>query len=225
MDVLGVQRYEPPMDVRMGGTHAQAPVGDAPKFDLENIERFMDVFEPGEEVIATEKIHGCNARYMWDGERMHVGSRTGWYKPDSDDVWNATLKLYPEIESLCKEYPGHVLYGEIYGTTQDLRYGSPSKHKFAAFAMLARKDGYWANPDDLRYECERFGIHMPPRVYRGPFDFKALQEVAEGDSIEAKLNGSNHLMEGVVIVPVRERLHAVHGRVAMKLVSSRYLSR
>lgn len=54
----GITKYEPP--VKMGCGDAASPHELFPKYtDIENLRNFPDVFEEGEEVIATEKIHGC----------------------------------------------------------------------------------------------------------------------------------------------------------------------
>jgi RNA ligase (TIGR02306 family) len=221
MEKLGIVRYEPPMRACMGGDLTRPPVGDAPKFDVENLQRYP-VLVDGEEVVATEKIHGCNARYVFANGEMHCGSRTMWYRSDSGSVWSETLKLYPCIESWCRAHPGVVLYGEIYGTTQDLRYGSPNRHCFAAFAAFDRSNSTWMDHDDLYRSCSLHSAPTAPVVYRGPFDKKRLEEIAEQDSVVSSVQ---QLSEGVVVVPVKERLDVEIGRVCLKLVSFRYLSR
>lgn len=72
-EFLGVLHYEPPLSLR-GGDNVKPPkkriiqesivVGEqevyAPHYDIENLNRFNKVFdEINEEVVATEKIHGC----------------------------------------------------------------------------------------------------------------------------------------------------------------------
>ena len=47
-----------------------------PKFDIESLNRYPDVIKDGEEVVVTEKIHGCllhSARIsMADGTRRQI---------------------------------------------------------------------------------------------------------------------------------------------------------
>lgn len=54
---LGITKYEPPIPVHMQGemqTHPNVSL----KFDIENIKRYPNIFEEGEEVVFTEKVHG-----------------------------------------------------------------------------------------------------------------------------------------------------------------------
>jgi len=59
-------------------------------------------------------------------------------------------------------------------------------------------------------------------VYRGPFNKEQILELAEGDS---NYPGANHCGEGVVVKPVHERTDYRIGRVQLKVVSNRYLSK
>ncbi len=67
-----VLHYEPPTQ----GTNLQkfvkrglaekAPFTNPPVYDLDALRRFNYVFIDGEAVSVTEKIHGANARYLWE---------------------------------------------------------------------------------------------------------------------------------------------------------------
>ncbi len=60
IEQLGIERYEPPLPKSTGGDFVGAPSGlYAPVFDVESFQRYMAIFVPGEEVVATEKLHGC----------------------------------------------------------------------------------------------------------------------------------------------------------------------
>ena len=57
-DELGITKYEPPVPEGMNGE--VKPLHDHTiKFDVENIQRYPDVIQPGEPVVMTEKLHGC----------------------------------------------------------------------------------------------------------------------------------------------------------------------
>lgn len=67
MSLLDVERYEPPM----GGSGKGGPTGfmsglcetgpefPVPVYDLEAFKKYHKLFEEGEDVILTEKVHGC----------------------------------------------------------------------------------------------------------------------------------------------------------------------
>lgn len=152
---LGVQHYEPQLGGRNGsgpsnfqtGIQASGPKFTVPAYDLENFRRLPNLFHEGERVILTVKIHGTNARYVFDGETMHCGSRTTWkMKPGThvknvtytdetgaeviktilapECAWWSALEQNPWIETWCLAHPNMSLYGEVYGCFQ---YKTPIK--------------------------------------------------------------------------------------------------
>lgn len=222
MSHLGIERYEPP--VRYAEDQfVPGPVNMySPKFDVENYQRFSDVLKSGEPVIVTEKMHGANARYVYGQSPqatwgMYVGSRTNWMA-DGKNPWRQALAACPQIAAWCQANPETVLYGEVFGNVQDLKYGANGNVYFAAFAVLAKQR--WMDYDEMCHSLAQHAVPVTPLVFRGPFDAEQIAALAEGDS---RWPGSNHLAEGVVIVPEAERLDDRIGRVCLKMVSNRYL--
>lgn len=218
---LGIERYEPPVKLGKAAASDELPSDQAPKifwskFDVESLERYPDVLKPGEPVIVTEKIHGANARYLWLDDQFYMGSRTRWLKPEADHAWSRAARADPRIEAWCQCHPGILLYGEIYGAVQSLKYGAgPGEIRFAAFAWM--RNGEWLNTPELLS-----GQSLPtvPVVGIGGFDTSWILALAENDSSVAGEAG--HIREGVVIVPERERRDDEIGRVALKHISNRY---
>lgn len=220
MERLGVARYEPPVKAfRGGGDDQQLPEADwpsvyAPKFDIESIQNFLDAIQEGEPVVATEKLHGANARYLWHDGRLFIGSRTRWLKPDAVNDWSRAVT--PEMRAWLEANPDTTLFGEVYGPVQSLKYGL-TEARFAAFAAL--KNDIWLNVPELFMSLDAAGVARVPVVYSGPFDFDQIKVLAETDS---RVGGAGHMMEGVVIVPAVERHDPDFGRVALKHISARY---
>lgn len=223
MDDLGIVRWVPPVRPFRGGSddhelpQDQAPKVFAPKFDLENIINFMDIVTDGEPVVVTEKIDGGNAKFTCVDGTFFMGSRNRWLRPDRDHFQSRSCKAHPEIEAWCRANPGLVLYGEVYGPVQALRYGL-REPRFAAFAALMH-DGSWMDQADLRVSLHVHGTPIAPLLYEGPFDLSIIRDLAEQDS---RIGPKGHMMEGVVIVPAKERRHEEIGRVALKYISNRY---
>lgn len=219
--LIGAVKYEPPEEtaVSTGGEDAPAPPGLAPTYtDIESLRRYAHAFDPGEPVIATEKIHGANMRLTLRDGMLHVGSRTRWKRMEGNHVWaKAATGL---AERMARLPPCVVVYGEAFGQVQDLRYGTrPGEVRFRAFDVAAQ--GRYLDDAEMRDLLGAAGFTLAPTVYRGPFDFAALAEVAERDSITAP----GQLSEGIVVRPERERFHPEIGRVILKLHSQRYLLR
>ena len=226
MEALGIIRYEPPLPLSAGGDNERGPAGFYPKYDVENYQRYKAAFTVGEEVVATEKIHGANARFVWIEDRIWAGSRTNWKAQDEKNLWWQALAQNPWIEEWCNRNEGLVVYGEVFGQVQNLKYGSkPGQVFFRAFDILHHDR--WMDYDEARNKARMFSrweadLCWVPEVYRGPFDEEALIEFAMGDSAFAD---ASHMREGVVVRPVKERKDPDLGRVQLKIVSPRYLEK
>jgi len=218
-EMLGVTHYEPPMRCDTGGETAPAPSGYAPCYDVESARRFArECMTDGEPVIATEKIHGANGRWMFDGEMFHAGSRTEWKRYTASNVWWAALSVGSELYTFLLAHPGLVVYGEVYGKVQDLRYGIDQGVRVAVFDILDR--GEWVGAHEARVLAPL--LPWVPTIYEGPYDWAALEALAEGPSLIAT---ANHIREGLVFKPLVERRHDIAGRVCLKIVGNGYLER
>lgn len=239
---LGIFRYEPPVGKKgriggAGGSLGDAPDGPqpslpyVPKFDVESFQRYHKLIEEGEAVVITEKIHGANARYCYgptplrDGDGItrdfFIGSRNRWLKPDTSNVWTRAASTTPGILEWCKANPDYILYGEVYGQVQDLRYNTgPDEVKFAAFAAISGLTGQYMPFTELFDSLAWYSVPHAPVLYRGPFSRSFTADLAERDSTLAP----GQLSEGCVILAIPERNHPNLGRLVLKLVSNRYLA-
>lgn len=220
MDELGVEHYEPPLPMSAGGQYTTPPPGDRMKFDVENWRRYAHLFTDGEEVIATEKIHGANARFCSVEGQMYAGSRANWmqYNAVTNIYWRA-LEAHPEVKDFCEAYPEYTVYGEVFGKVQSLKYGAKNNECFIrVFDILYGNQ--WLDVDEAR----EMGESLPwvPEVYRGPYDAKKLEALSEGKSL---IPGADHIREGIVIKPIKDRRDMEVGRVHLKIISNAYLAK
>lgn len=89
-EAWGIAKYEEaerPASI-FGTTKSEAAkdITWAPKYNVESILRNREAIPENTQVVVTEKIHGCNARYAYgpdvDGTvRLHVGSHNTWRRP------------------------------------------------------------------------------------------------------------------------------------------------
>lgn len=237
IEQLGIERYEPPLPKSTGGDFIGAPSGlYCPKFDVENWQRWNAVFAENEMVHVTEKLHGASARYTFsqnsDGKwNQFCGSRTNWLKEDEKNIWWMAFNQCPAIGAWCQAHPGQIIYGEVFGQVQNLKYGAGKNDVFfAAFGILENdvffaafgilEKNTWLNFDEARQSANEHEVPWVPLLYSGPFDIEKIKELAEGDS---SWPGAEHMREGCVVLPHEERNDAALGRVQLKLVSNRYL--
>ncbi len=196
-----------------------------PVYDLDGLRKFSHVLKQGESVVITEKIHGCNARYIHDGKRLHVGSRTK-FREDHGNVWRVIADRL-DLERKLSAFPWYVLLGEVYGSVQDLNYGVPQSEgvRFAAFDVIKPSSKgdrcEFLSSDEFEYFCASIGVPTVPTLYRGKWD-NELKSLAEGKSV---VPGANHIREGFVVKPTTERYDSNFGRVILKMPGEGYLTR
>lgn len=113
-----------------------------------------------------------------------------------------------------------VLFGEVYGRSiQSLSYGIEKGKGFGYRAFDLMMNGKYLDYDEFASLCTGFGVEMVPVIYRGPFYFEKIKEVADGQSI---MPNANHCREGVVVKPVHERTDPKLGRVVLKYIGTEY---
>lgn len=225
-ETLGVTHYEPPVK-EPGGNGKSKGWDDVPppelaagltKYDIENWRRYGGVFDDGELVVVTEKIHGANGRFVFTEDKMWAGSRKTWKAEDrNSSLWWRALDKHPEVEEFCREYPGTVVYGEVYGSVQDLRYGhAPGAVSLAVFDILVGSK--WLDSAVAR----ELGNKLPwvPLLYEGRYDREKILELSEGRST---VPGADNVREGVVVKPAVERADLSVGRVQLKVVGDGYM--
>jgi RNA ligase (TIGR02306 family) len=244
-EYFGCKKYEPPI---------RASAGDAAKYDenldplierytdIQNGRIFTEVFQEGEEVVATEKLHGTNSRVgiVRDVDVFAASMSVRRKRPEKKDVpglvaefddaemkantywfpW--TLKPVQDlINSFCDgDHKVITLYGEVYGgSVQSLDYGIPKGRGLGFRAFDLCIDGRYVDWVDFRALCEKYEVPMVPVLYQGPYSMSKMKELADGDTT---LEGASHIREGIVVKPVRERLDPKVGRAVVKIIGTEY---
>ena len=241
-EFLGIKKYEPPIPSNMSGEVWNA-YGLTLKYDVENIQKYPDVFFEGERVVVTEKLHGTFCSYGVAGEHEIItakglSSRGLAFKLNEK---NFTKNLYMQTLKRSEDQDGNTILdrlrmyikenniseniyilGEIYGRgVQDLNYGEMTP----VFRMF---DVYVGEPENGRYmsfaEKETFAkkikVDTVPVLYSGSFSMEKMTELRDGKDY----SGSN-IREGIVVYPLEERRDDMLGRVQLKFVSPDYLLR
>lgn len=233
-EALGLVKYEPPVPIHMQG-EVEPAFGMTLRYDIEDVKKWPDVLEEGEDVVMTEKIHGTWCCFGWHPDHGPIVTSKGMSsqglvlkinEANEDNLyvraWNAYLPLIRGMFNMVAGDPFYLL-GEIYGPgVQSMHYDRQGRDPgFRVFDCYLGSPqlGEYLDPEDLLNLINpRFA--MPPVVYRGPFSVEAMLEATDGRSLIG-----DHMREGVVIRPMIERRHDELGRVILKSVSGDYLTR
>ncbi|GAB3712220.1 RNA ligase (ATP) [Nocardiopsis oceani] len=238
---LGITKWVPEVPLHMSGELTPAP--DLLRWiEVENVKRYPDVFEQGEPVVATEKIHGTACLYTLVTETgegfvsskgqgakglglVHSADNLYWKAVDAHGVAKAARMI---AERFGATRVG--VFGEVFGSgVQDLKYGETGRSErpgYAVFDVRIDVDGAsrWIDAADLPDLLTEVELPAMPQLYDSPYDEAALFAAAEGK--EAWSGASLHLREGVVVRPAYERFSRVLvGRAIAKFVSDAYLTR
>jgi len=247
---LGIIKWEPPIPTCMAG-EVFAAFGKTLKFDIENIKRYPDVLQAGEEVVITEKLHGTWCCMGFHPEIDHavitskgLSEKGMAFKFNENNARNLYIRAYNELtindETILDRFielndrlellfcdvdePFYIL-GEIFGQgIQDLHYGL-TKPQFRVFDIYVGKpqQGHYVSQYYMKDICDDLGLLTVPRLHVGAYSKELVEEYTNGK--ETFSGKETHMREGVVVHPVEERREPDLGRVILKSVSEAYLLR
>jgi len=206
------------------GAGAEPDPGFLPYYDIESARKYGRLFQPDEEVVVTEKIHGANARYTYHQGRMWCASRGQFKLRDPADLWWGVAERMGLEERLARVCPGVAIFGEVYGQVQDLKYGVTGA-RFVAFDALDIASRRWLDYEAFCDLARRLEIETAPVLYRGAWGSFDGASLAEGPSVLAARRGATHIREGWVAKPMVDRSDGTLGRVIVKRHGEGFLTR
>ncbi|KKQ99890.1 MAG: RNA ligase, DRB0094 family [Candidatus Woesebacteria bacterium GW2011_GWB1_39_12] len=231
-DKFGIFKYEPPAVFRHGEQEKRHPLFNT-DYDIENMRNYPLVFEDGEEVVATEKLHGTNSSYAYakdpetDEWIYMCASKGGRRKIGVGSIYEKPYELYPSLRHMMKSLAERnsamivIVRGEVFGDRiQNLSYS----HRAGSVDWRCfdiEIDHRFLSHRAMCEVCEMFGIPVVPEIYSGPFSFAKMEELAEGNSI---VSTEEQIREGCVIRPMIESTHPDIGRKILKMISGSYLA-
>lgn len=254
-DILGIVKYEPPeesipglLNTSKASTRKQPNVHFRKYTDMENFKNHPKVFEEGENVWVTEKLHGTSARYMWaprEELRGLFGRFITWFlklfglwrpfefvfgsrnvqlhvasnRNAKYELTNVYGKIAAQEDIINKLKPGEGIYGEIVGPGVQKGYHyGITEGKHEFFAYDVLINGRWLDPHEFRAFCAERGFKHVPELYHGPYNKDVVLSYRDGDSTL----GNQKVREGVVVKPEKESIY-YGGRKVLKMISDEYL--
>jgi RNA ligase (TIGR02306 family) len=218
-DVLGIIKWERPMNAQLAGMARGNFPALVPKTDQERIQNLTRSFEQYQQDIwsITEKLDGSSCTFYLDDEDVfHVCSRNLDLKEDeANSFWKVARKF--NIEDIMRRnfMKGMAIQGEMIGEgIQGNQY--KVQLDFYVYDMYNTHTGQYILPMQLKAACEKLGLKHVPILSEiaeiSGATIQSLLQYAEGKSL---LNGSNR--EGVVF-----KSNTVHDR-SFKAISNSWL--
>jgi len=247
---LGIKKYEPPEPIFNGFKSYNRPITKKaihPKFDkytdIQNIKNYPNLFKEDDIVIASEKIHGTNARFGWvpfhanslfKKIKKFLGLAPKWefvYGSHNVQLQNKPLNHKTYYESniyaetalkydLKNRIPkGYVIYGEIYGEgiQKNYNYGLKGERKLILFVI--KKEEKYIDYTDFVELAMKMKLDIVPILYIGKFKDCNINELIGGESI---LCPEQKVREGCVIKTNKEEI-TYAGRKILKCINPEYL--
>lgn len=247
-ELLGITKWSPPIPIHMAGEVASLPEA-ALTYDFNRWESSPDIFDPGEVVVATEKLHGTCVIIQYfpgmDHPEMfldHAGYRSITVSSKGlgsqglvfkNNEANANNLYVQALRTLLDEYDlaarMHSM-SKVDGGAHPVAIlgeifgkGVQDLHYGSTKPMFRMFDmrigNTWQSNDSLTY----WSLEIPrvPVLYRGPFDLAAIEAVRDG---KTATSGDN-IREGVVVTSMIPGDHPLHGRKICKFISPAYLLR
>ena len=249
-EFLGITKWEPPIPVGMAGEMFNSGKM-RPSYDIEPIQKYMNVFIEGEIVEYTEKCHGTQTAIVFCKDETHpeafgedkniflfskgLGDKGLSVKNVERNANNAYLRAFKECDIEAKVKSSYlwnkestrklVVFGETYGV-QDLKYGlANGQVDFILFDVWVEED--FQGDITQRYlnfeNCKLFAEDA--KIKRVPSLYVgpfSVETLQEYTSGNTAIADVKQIREGVVVRPQMERYHEEIGRVILKSVSEAY---
>ncbi len=231
VDVLQLKKVEEQEEenipcAKMRGINTESPPKGftVPHYDIDGIRKYVNCLQEGEEIVLTEKLHGSNAAFVHDGERLWTKSRNWFKRRDKDDMWWDIAFRY-DLEDKLSQFPHLVFFGEVYGQVKGFRYdtkieGGRLLPRVRFFDIWDTKQLRYLDFDDFVAIIQSTKLDAVPLLYRGAWTGKeALYPYAEG----LTTLGGKHVREGFVLRTAKERYEPrLDSRMCVKLVGEGY---
>ena len=215
-------------------------------YQLKFMDRIIREEKTSGDWIATEKIHGANFSFWYDGRKLRMAKRTAWIADDENfyGIQNLKEDLIPKILNLFENLEmnkGHIgciaVFGEIYGGTyphpevkavpnakkvQKGVYYCP-QNDFAVYDI--KVDNHFLDFLDMQEFCEQVGLRFVKGVCYGSFK-KCLEQ--ENDFLSDIYKEydlppiDDNICEGIVIRPNKAQFVFTHSRVMLKSKNDRF---
>lgn len=212
------------------GNSSHHPKGwNIPYYELKALRQYHKALVPGEEVILTEKIEGCNIAVGYDLENnFWVKSRNIYLKEDeynlSNNMYWKTVTNY-DLKNRLTSMPGYIFFFELYGQVKKFTYDCFIKNniiypKLRLFDIWDIKNMKYLNWSSLEEISKMLKLETVPVLYRGPWTPNYIENNIQKNDLwkfaEGKSTIGDCVREGFVLKTPSERFDNHFNRIALK---------
>jgi RNA ligase (TIGR02306 family) len=253
-DILGITKWEPTIPAAMAGEVANMSE-HLVKYDFERWERVPDMFEQGELVTATEKLHGTCMCISWLPNITHdemfgeagnilinskgLGASGLAFKNNAANNGNLYVRILRDLLAKGFENKLNTLVSAL-ADAQQLTIMTP-------LPVRIWGEAYGAGVQDLHYGTKApafavFDVRVGERwltdaelakacdhlgVSKVPLVYKGPFDPVALQAVRdgATMMGGDHIREGIVVRASPESHNEIHGRKIAKMISEAYLLR
>lgn len=253
-EILGITKWEPTIPAHMAGEVTNMS-DHLMRYDFDRWEQVPDMFEPGEQVTATEKLHGTCMCITWIPFMSHgemfgtdqniiinskgLGASGLAFKNNAANDGNLYVRILRDLLANGFEHQIKTLVTVL---TEDQQLKITT-----ALPMRVFGEAYGAGVQDLHYGATRpefavFDIKIGERwltdaelatacahlgVTKVPLTYKGPFDLAALEAVRdgKTLMGGDNIREGIVVRSETGIPHPTHGRRIAKFISPDYLTR
>jgi RNA ligase (TIGR02306 family) len=253
MEQLGITKYEPPIPASMAGDVFSHSADLIYKFDVENAQKYENIFFPNDIVNITEKLHGTFTGLIFTLEARDDFLSYPVNNTDGDIIYATAYSKGLGAKGLCFKATDDNIVKNIYmrslktmldgldSITLDilatfLKTG-PIVMMGETFGVGVQDLSYSTNPKFLAFDIVRSGTILPYGDFNAMLIMLGIESVPllyqgpykDADLIDLRdgksaLDGKT-LKEGIVIRDDLNNSYDFFGRKMLKMVSPDYLTR
>ena len=219
-EILGIKKWEKPMNAQLAGMARGNFPSLIPKTDQERVQNLTKeinaALQSALKFEVTEKLEGSSMTvYMIKGEFGVCSRNLDLKETEGNTFWQVARRdgLEEKMRAV-DEYWDFAIQGELVGPGIQGNIYKLSQPEFYVYDVYNIQSGEYMNPQDRRRLVERMGLKHVPVIWN-------TWELAEVDAILAQAEGrawlnGNQEREGVVY-------KQVDGGMTFKAISNKYL--
>ena len=222
---MGVEKYEPPVPVNMGGTILRPIPSSVPKTDELRVQSFPDVIDEfmGKRVYVSTKIDGTSGTFIHNDGQFDVCSRNWSLAEDDNNMFWKMTRKYDLLDKL-KNLGDFAIQGEVAGPGIQKNRLKLHDMELFVFNIYDIRGGRYLSYGEFIETCMDLSLQtVPINCFQRTFNWNMDELI---DMARGTYNGTDQHREGIVIRPMEEFRSEVLGtRASFKVINNDFLEK